>query len=80
MALTKPQAKEIIRRILAYRILKAGNDISKKKRLSLELQLFEKAVKSTSSSTVSRGEFAELLLRSLRINTSKKTAVWMDEK
>ncbi|MDQ1344242.1 MAG: Peptidase protein [Patescibacteria group bacterium] len=62
--MTGKQAKELVRRYLGYRWLKAGNDFAKKKVIGAALLRFERDFGKTDDfARISRGQLADLLLR-----------------
>ena len=61
--LTGAQAKELVRRYLGYRWLKAGNDFGKKKSIGAAILRFERDFgKSDDYARITRGQLADLLL------------------
>lgn len=77
--MTTEMTKEFITRILDYQVLKAGMDKTKKQAAINNRELFLRSSKSLASKKWGRAEFADLLLKSLRIPTVKRDAVWNDE-
>ena len=58
------QAKELVRRYLGYRWLKAGNDFTKKKLIGAALARFERDFGKTDDfARISRGQLADVLFR-----------------
>lgn len=58
------QAKELVRRYLGYRWLKAGTDFAQKKSIAASLARFERDFGKTDDfARISRGQLADLLLR-----------------
>lgn len=65
------KAESMISRMLSYRVLKAGNNAFMKKEARKRLESFKSEIKSQSFKTLTRGEFADLLLKSLAITDIK---------
>lgn len=80
MVLTTDMTREMIERVLEYRILKAGTNLSIKRSARNDRELFGRVAKSLPQKNWTRAEFADLLLKSLRIPTDSTKPVWMDEK
>ncbi len=78
--LTTDMVREMMHRILAYQMLRAGNDSSKKQAAKLATELFRRNSGNLPDKNWTRGDFADLLLKALRIGTIKRDAVWTDEK
>ncbi len=77
--MTTPMVREMVERLLAYRMLKAGNDIQKKQAARSALDTFRRTSSSLPNKNWSRGEFAELLLRTLKIPLVQRSPVFQDE-
>lgn len=72
------QAKYLIQKALAYQILKAGNNVSKKNTIRRIAKEFEK-IDLSGSQPISRAEFASYLLQSQKVALVSAPAVWNDE-
>jgi hypothetical protein len=78
--MTTQMAKELISRVLSYEILKAGTNKEKKQLALNNQELFARSSATLESKKWSRGAFAELFLKSLRIPLDSYAPVWLDEK
>lgn len=72
--------REFLLRVLDYQILKAGTNKVKRQLALNNRELFLRSSKSLESKKWSRGAFAELFLKSLRIPTETGNPRWMDAK
>ena len=80
MTLTTDNTKEMILRVLDWRVLRAGNDLVKKRIARGERDVFIQSAKSLPQKTWTRAEFANLLLKNLNVPVSSSKPVWTDEK
>lgn len=61
-------------------MLRAGNDKAKKQAAYNAIELWGKSSAKLQGKTWTRAEFADILLKSLRVPVSERPAVWNDEK
>jgi hypothetical protein len=77
--LTTPVASEIVDRVLAFRVLRSGSDIARKKRAIADRERFTLTTKNLPQKSWTRAEFADLLLSAIGAPRVTRDPVWNDE-
>ena len=77
--ITTPIVTEIIDRVLAFRVLRSGSDIARKKRAITDRERFTLSTKNLPQKSWTRAEFADLLLSAIGAPRVTRDPIWNDE-